>query len=301
MEIEALLDGERRAVEAALLGVLPPEGARPARLTAAMRYAVLGGGKRIRPVLARLACAAAGGDPGAITPAACGIELIHTYSLVHDDLPAMDDDTLRRGRATVHVAFDEATAILAGDALLTEGLRLLATRPEGEAWRPVRAEVTALVAEAVGWRGMVGGQMEDLEATGRARTAGSTGDGERLAWIHRTKTGALIRASLEAGALWAGASEGVRRRLAQWGERLGLAFQIADDILDATATAEELGKSPGKDAASGKLTYVTLYGLDEARERLARLEGELVEGARAVEGDGGVLGALARWVTRRRS
>ncbi len=301
MEIEVLLDRERREVEAALEAVLPGEGSWPARLTGAMRYAVLGGGKRLRPILARLACAAVGGDPGAVTAAACGIELVHTYSLVHDDLPAMDDDTLRRGRPTLHVAFDEATAILAGDALLTEGLRLLATLPEGDPWRSARAEAVALVAAAAGFAGMVGGQMEDLEATGQVGSAGEVAAGERLDRIHRHKTGALIRASVEVGSLWGGAGGPLRRRMAAWGERLGLAFQVADDILDATATAEELGKSPGKDAAAGKLTYVTLYGLEAARARLAALERELEEEAAAMEGGDGTLAALARWVTRRRS
>ena len=294
----AILERERAAIDAALERVLPPEGRWPARLTEAMRYAVLGGGKRLRPVLARLATAAAGGDPDRVTEAACGLELIHTYSLVHDDLPAMDDDTLRRGRPTVHVVYGEAMAILAGDALLTEGLGLLARFPEGEEWAARRAEAVALVAEAAGAAGMVGGQVEDLEATG---TAGPEADRERLDRIHRHKTGCLIRVSLELGALWAGAESGLRRRIASWGAGLGLAFQIADDILDRTASAAELGKSPGKDAAAGKLTYVTVYGLEAARRRLAELEERLVAEAETIEGPGGTLAAVARWAARRRN
>ncbi len=297
-DVRAVLERERRAVDAVLERVLPAEGSWPERLTAAMRYAVLGGGKRIRPILARLVCAAFGGDPDEVTEAACGIELIHTYSLVHDDLPAMDDDDLRRGRPTVHVRYGEAMAILTGDALLTEGLRLLAVHPEGAAWAGRRAEAVALVAGAAGFAGMVGGQVEDLEATGEA---GGAPDAGRLERIHRHKTGCLIRASVEAGALWAGAEAGERERIAAWGRDLGLLFQVADDILDATATAEELGKSPGKDEAAGKLTYVTVYGLDAARARLAGLEGRLVETARAIEGPDGVLAALATWVAHRRS
>ncbi len=299
LDVARLLAAERHAVESALERVLPAADAWPTRLHRAMRYAVLAGGKRVRPILARLAHAAAGGDPAAITEAACGLELVHTYSLVHDDLPALDDDVLRRGRETVHVAFDEATAILVGDALLTEGLLLLASRPEGEAWLGRRARATALVAEAVSSRGMVGGQMEDLEATGQV--AGERVDpARRLERIHGAKTGCLLRAAVECGAVLAGVGEKARERFRAFGERLGLAFQVADDILDATATASELGKSPGKDAEAGKLTFVTLYGLDSARERLARLEEEMVELARAVEGADGPLAALARYVARRR-
>ena len=298
--LQELLQRERGEVEAALERVLPAGGDWPSRLHRAMRYAVLGGGKRVRPILARLAHAAAGGTSDDITEAACGLELIHTYSLVHDDLPALDDDVLRRGRATVHVAFDEATAILVGDALLTEGLRLLASRPEGDLWDSRRVRAVAVVAEAVGSRGMVGGQMEDLEATGQV--AGEEADPvRRLERIHAAKTGCLLRASVETGAVLAGVDDTARRRFAGYGERLGLAFQVADDILDATATAEELGKSPGKDAAAGKLTYVTLYGLERARRRLAELEDEMVGLADQLEGGDGPLAAIARYVARRRS
>ena len=299
MNLPELLASERAAVDAALERVLPPAEVWPTRLHRAMRYAVLGGGKRVRPILARLAHAAAGGDPGTIADPVAGLELIHTYSLVHDDLPAMDDDVLRRGRATVHVAFDEATAILVGDALLTEGLGLLARHPTGDEWAVRRAAATALVAEAVGSRAMVGGQVEDLEATGQSVTA-EEAPGARLDRIHRHKTGCLLRASVEIGAVLAGVDGRSRAAFAAYGEGIGLAFQIADDILDATATAEELGKSPGKDARAGKLTYVTLFGLANARARLDELEAVLVERARAIEGDDGALGALASYVARRR-
>ena len=265
-----------------------------------MEYAVFAGGKRIRPVLARLAHRAAGGDPSEITVAACGLELIHTYSLVHDDLPALDDDALRRGRPTVHVAFDEATAILVGDALLTEGLLLISSHPEGTSWTTRRAEAVATVAEAVSARGMIGGQVEDLEATGLIE--GDEDDPEaRLERIHSHKTGCLITASVELGAILAGADRRRRQPFTDFGRRLGLAFQVADDILDATANVEELGKTPGKDEAAGKLTYVTLYGLDAAQQRLDRLERELITEAAAIEGPDGELGALARYVCRRRS
>jgi len=296
------LEREREAVEKDLAKVLPSASRWPETLHRAMRYAVLGGGKRLRPVLARIACRAAGGDADAVGRAACGLELIHSYSLVHDDLPALDDDVLRRGRATVHVAFDEPTAILVGDALLTEGLLVLARYPQGEKWAARRARVTETVAEAVSSRGMVGGQMEDLEATGQV-----TGDGveiepeRRLERIHRHKTGCLLRASVEVGAIWAGADESVRTAMRSYGESLGLAFQVADDILDVTASAQELGKSPGKDAATAKLTFVTLYGVDTARAMLADLEAEMLALAEAVEGPDGALAELARFVVSRRS
>ena len=300
MTVEALLDRERETVEAALRRLFPDGGQWPVRFWKAMEYAVFAGGKRIRPVLARRAHRAAGGNPDDITVAACGLELIHTYSLVHDDLPALDDDVLRRGKPTVHVAFDEATAILVGDALLTEGLLLLARHPEGEAWAARRAEAAETVAEAISARGMVGGQVEDLEATGHLDDDGDILE-TRLDRIHRHKTGCLLRASVELGAILAGVDSSGRKAFASFGENLGLAFQVADDILDATADAEELGKSPGKDEAAGKLTYVTLFGLHRAQRRLHQLEKQLVSMAEVIEGPDGELAALARFVCRRKS
>ena len=300
MKIESLIAREREAVESALRELFPAAGEWPDRLWRAMAHAVFAGGKRIRPVLARLAHRAAGGDPAEITHSACGLEFIHTYSLVHDDLPALDDDVLRRGRPTVHVAFDEATAILVGDALLTEGLLLIARHPEGVGWAERRAEAVAMVADAISVRGMVGGQVEDLEATGHIEGVADDLE-ERLDRIHRHKTGALLRASVELGAILAGVDDTDRRVFVEYGEDLGLAFQIADDILDATGAAEDLGKSPGKDEAAGKLTYVTLYGLDQAQHRLDELEQQLLERAEALEGPDGELAALAHFVCQRKS
>ena len=301
MSFEQLLAAERGAVEAALRRLLPAADVWPERLHRAMAHAVFAGGKRVRPVLARLAHRATGGDPDAITEAACGLELIHTYSLVHDDLPAMDDDVLRRGKPTVHVAFDEATAILAGDALLAEGLLLLARHPVGAAWADLRARAVELVAEAVSSRGMVGGQAEDMASTGAGDEADRHGLEERLERIHRHKTGCLLQASVELGALLARADEALQARFAAFGRDLGLAFQAADDILDATATSRDLGKSPGKDEVSHKLTYVTLHGLEESRRRLAGFEAALIKQARELEGPDGSLAALAAYVCRRRS
>jgi farnesyl diphosphate synthase len=199
----------------------------------------------------------------------------------------------------VHLAFDEATAILVGDALLTHGLLLLARHPEGDEWAARRAVATEMVARAISSVGMVGGQMEDLEATGQVE--GDDDPPTRLDRIHRHKTGCLLQASVELGAILAGVSDEEQERFARFGAGLGLAFQVADDILDATASADELGKSPGKDAEAGKLTYVTLYGLDASRQRLAELEEELVAQAVELEGPEGALAALASYVARRRS
>ena len=293
VDVAAFLVGERERIDGALERLLPAADSWPRRLHEAMRYAVFGGGKRVRPVLARAACRAAGGDPDAILDAASALEMVHTYSLIHDDLPALDDDTLRRGRATVHVAFDEALAILAGDALLTEAFEVLGRSPEGDGYASRRAEACRLVAEAIGSRGMVGGQVEDLEATGAAP------DGARLERIHGAKTGALLGAAVELGALLAGATRETRAQFGAFGRRMGLMFQIADDILDVTGSAASLGKSPGKDAAAGKLTYPAVYGLSAACRERDALAAALADEARRLVGEGGTLGALVVYVARR--
>jgi geranylgeranyl diphosphate synthase type II len=259
------LEEKRGEVDRALDRLLPPEEGPAGTLARAMRYAVFGGGKRLRPLLALAACDAFGGDADAAIAPACALEMIHTYSLVHDDLPAMDDDDLRRGRKTTHKAFGEAEAILAGDALLTLAFEVLATSPAGHEAALRRAEAVALVARASGHAGMVGGQIADLEAEGMASTR------EALDWIHRHKTGALFSASAELGALHGGASEDERAAMARFGHALGLAFQVQDDVLDRTADASALGKTPGKDERSGKATYPALLGLDASRREAARL------------------------------
>ena len=298
MTAEDLLARERSKVEIVLERLLPTGEVWPERLHRAMAHAVFAGGKRIRPVLALVAHRAAGSDPDTIIESACGLELIHTYSLVHDDLPALDDDVLRRGKPTVHIAFDEATAILVGDALLTEGLLLIARYPMGSRWSSRRVDAVETIAEAISARGMIGGQVEDLEATGQT-TLDSVDPELRLERIHRHKTGCLLRASIELGAILAGIDGSGRQLYSAFGADLGLAFQIADDILDATASAEDLGKSPGKDLAAGKLTYVTLYGLDNARSRLDEVEERLLERAREIEGPDGDLAGIAQFVCHR--
>jgi len=258
------LDGVRQAIDARLDEWLPAAGDAPARLHQAMRYSVFAGGKRIRPVLAVLACRAAGGPDDAAMPAACALECIHTYSLIHDDLPAMDDDDFRRGRPSNHKAFDEPTAILAGDALLTIAFEIATNTADAAA----AASVVGELAFAAGWAGMVGGQMADLEAEGTEPSE------DALRFIHKRKTGALIRASVRCGAIAGGADAGQLAALTAYAEKAGLAFQIADDILDVTASSEQLGKTAGKDEAAGKLTFPAVLGLERSRNEAGRLVAE---------------------------
>jgi geranylgeranyl diphosphate synthase type II len=258
-----------------------------------MRYAVFSGGKRLRPVLALAACEAFGGSIEDVLAPAAALELIHTYSLVHDDLPAMDDDDLRRGRPTAHKAFGEAEAILAGDALLTLAFEVLATLPPGDALAARRADAVAVVARRAGCFGMVGGQLADLEAE---RTPPAQAP---LEWIHRHKTGALISASVELGVLHAGANPADRAAMARYGDAVGLAFQITDDVLDRTASASALGKTPGKDEKSGKATYPALLGLDASRREARRLVDLALASIPATVGDPEFLDALARYAIDR--
>ncbi|WP_373048124.1 polyprenyl synthetase family protein [Vulgatibacter sp.] len=258
----------------------------PERLAEAMAYSLLGGGKRLRPVLALAAFEACGGlpdDEPVIRDYAVALESIHTYSLVHDDLPAMDDDDLRRGRPTCHKVFGEATAILAGDALLTEAFGLLADGPQQQ-----RARLVALLARAAGATGMVGGQQLDLDMTGR-RHGDDLPPLEAVETIHRAKTGALLAASVEGGAVAARASEERVASLRIYGEALGLAFQIADDILDVVGDPEQMGKRGRGDEAKGKPTYPALVGLDRARALARNARDRAVE---ALEGMGEAAAAL---------
>ncbi|HAI60088.1 MAG TPA: geranyl transferase [Xanthomonadaceae bacterium] len=270
MRSEPTLAQWRTRVDAFLAGRLASESVAPRRLHVAMRYAVLGEGKRLRPLLVYAAGAAVGaplsGDNDALDHAAAAIELIHAYSLVHDDLPAMDDDALRRGRPTVHVAFDEATAILVGDALQSAAFDVLGDAPA--AAPQVLAAVREL-ARAAGSLGMCGGQALDMTMTGTAATL------DDVAAMHRLKTGALIEAAVVMGGLLRGASADDLAILRRIGALLGLGFQIKDDLLDAEADSTTLGKTAGKDEAQGKSTYVTLLGLDGARARLDAVAAEL--------------------------
>lgn len=286
-QLEVWPERIERALEACLAPSAPPNGA----LLAAMRHAVLGGGKRLRALLVYATGHVLGATDERLDAPACAVELIHAYSLVHDDLPAMDDDSLRRGRPTVHVAFDEATAILAGDALQALAFEVLARAPLDPC---VRVAMLAELARAAGAWGMCGGQALDMDATGR------TLDLAALARMHALKTGALIRASVRLGALAAGAQETEQAALDAYAEALGLAFQIRDDLLDAEADSTTLGKTAGKDAAAGKSTYVTLLGIEQARAALAAEHARLHAALGRLDRDTDLLAALGDRVVQRR-
>ncbi|MCG5235287.1 polyprenyl synthetase family protein [Xanthobacter oligotrophicus] len=279
---------------------LPGERLRPERLMAAMRHGALGGGKRLRPFLVIESAALFGIPAAQAVTAATAIECIHCYSLVHDDLPAMDDDDLRRGRPTVHRAYDEATAILAGDGLLTLAFDLLA----GEDAHPdaaVRIALVRVLARAAGIGGMVGGQMLDLAAEGRFSDGALTLAEDAIRDLQAMKTGALLAVSVEAGALLGGATVAEREALLAYGLALGAAFQIADDILDVEGTAEEVGKKVGKDAAAGKATLVSRLGLPAARTLLDRLVADASAALAPFGARGAVLAEAALFVANRRN
>ena len=283
VELQLLVSSVEEGIERLLPGASEPS----ARLHAAMRYSIQAGGKRLRPVLVLSATRLFGpsrvADP---LPAAVAVECVHTYSLVHDDLPCMDNDDLRRGRPTAHKAFDEATALLAGDALLTHAFALIS-----EAYRANPALAGSLVAEladAAGSRRLVGGQMEDLLAE-----RGRVSDPEQLRYIHLNKTAAMIEASLVLGGMCGGAPEASIAALREAGRELGLAFQIVDDVLDATSDSATLGKTAGKDARAGKATYVSVHGLDGARRMARERSDSAIAALRRLPGDTAFLAALA--------
>ena len=289
--LKAYAAARRPVVDAALEAFLPTGGGPAGRLAEAMRYSVFAGGKRFRPLLVLLASELCGGDEAAALPPACAIEMVHTYSLIHDDLPAMDDDDFRRGRPSCHKAFDEATAILAGDALLTLAFELLA-RPEcGNR----SAALVGELARGAGTSGMLGGQMADMVFEGATPTA------EAVDFIHRHKTAALIAASTRLGAIAADAPPETVDRLGRYGQDLGLAFQVADDALDVESTSEELGKTVGKDAAAGKVTYPAVFGLAEARQRASDLVGAAVAELEPFGPAADLLRDIAHYVIRRTS
>jgi farnesyl diphosphate synthase len=274
-ELEAALKATAQAVDEALDSLLPRPQGLQGRAQEAMRYAVFAGGKRLRPFLVLQTAALHGADPAGALRAACAIEVLHTYSLVHDDLPAMDDDDLRRGQPTTHRKFDEATAILAGDGLLTLAFELLA-EPETHTSGGVRAELVARLARAAGSEGMIGGQMIDIEAPNN--TLGP----DQVIELQQKKTGALFEFSCAAGGVLAGASAADLTRLQAYAQDFGLAFQISDDLIDVLSTAETAGKQVGKDAAAGKATLVSLWGVERAQseaERLAQRASAAISGA----------------------
>jgi len=264
------LEERRKHVERALARCLPAATVRPATIHRAMRYSLLAGGKRLRPILTLAAAEAIGSDRakdlGSILPAACAVELIHTYSLVHDDLPCMDDDDLRRGRPTSHKVFGEGIAVLAGDALLTRAFGLLATVKPSK--RYPLSQLLAEMEAAAGSLQLIAGQVADLEAEGKKLSI------RDVRFIHERKTAAMIVLSLRLGAMIAGATPAQLKALTDFGSSLGLAFQILDDILDVTATSEQLGKSAGKDLKSSKATYPAVIGLEASRKEARRITGK---------------------------
>jgi len=301
--LATFLDRTRVRVDEALDRYLPSPPTCPDIVSEAMRYSVFAGGKRLRPVLALAAAEAI--DRAAFDlalPVACAIELIHTYSLIHDDLPAMDDDTLRRGRPTLHVVYGDGIAILAGDGLHAEAFTLLAREPATEDAAIVarKLRVIRVVGNAAGPMGMVGGQAIDLQAAGQAPGHALTLDADGLRGMHARKTGALIRAAAVSGAIMAGATDDVVSAIDAYATDVGLAFQIVDDILDVEGDAASLGKSAGKDAAAAKPTYPALFGLDHSRQLAADCL-ERAQAALARARVGGQLGAIAEWVVKRKS
>lgn len=290
-DLASYLNSRREIVEAALLQHLPPESTRPAVLHKAMRYAVMAGGKRLRPILAIAACEAVGGRPDQALLAGLAVEILHTYTLVHDDLPCMDDDALRRGKPTTHVVFGEANALLAGDALLTLAFEWLAGVTAPPPYAP--GQLALELALAAGSQGVIGGQVEDLDSEGR------TPDADLVQYIHKHKTGALLCAAVRMGGICGGASPQALEALTRYGHAAGLAFQIADDVLNVTSTPEQLGKPVGSDAALKKMTYVAVHGLEASRKQAAALVQEAVNAVRDLPGDPQPLMALAKHTVHR--
>jgi geranylgeranyl diphosphate synthase type II len=305
LTITDYVDARRAEVEAALAGILPSPPDCPSPVAEAMEYSLTAGGKRLRPVLCLASADAVGGDRALALPAACAIELIHTYSLIHDDLPAMDNDTMRRGRPTLHVVAGEGMAILAGDGLLTEAFLVLAREPRSSDASLVarKLRTIATVAAAAGPCGMVGGQAIDLASVAGPPGGGppATLDADGVRTMHGKKTGALIRAAAVAGAIMGGGSEPEIAAIDTAAGEFGLAFQIVDDILDVEGASADLGKTAGKDAAAGKPTYPALYGVEASRRMAAdcldRAEAALHAASLA---DSRLLG-IGRWIVHRRT
>lgn len=291
-DLNSYLKERQRQVEAALNAILPPQD--PVLVYEAMRYSLLAGGKRLRPILCLASCELAGGTAAIALPTACALEMVHTMSLIHDDLPSMDNDDFRRGRPTNHKVYGEDIAILAGDALLTYAFEAIASQtPEVPADRVLK--VIAALGRAVGAEGLVGGQVVDLQSEGRDDV-----DLETLHYIHTHKTGALLEVSVVSGAILAGASEELQVQLRTYAQKIGLAFQVIDDILDITATAEELGKTAGKDLAAQKATYPSLMGLEASRKYADQLIIDAKAAIAAFGAEADPLRAIADYITARK-
>ena len=297
MDLKSYLKERCALVDEALERYLPGETDLPFSVHRAMRYSVFAGGKRIRPVLMLAACEAVGGTPDLAIPAACAMEMIHTYSLIHDDLPAMDDDDFRRGRPTNHKVFGEAIAILAGDALLTEAFILMSSPEYAAKVGPARLlPVIQEIGICAGSRGMVGGQVVDMESEGKKDIDLAT-----VQYIHTHKTGALMKASVKAGAILGGAEGDLLVAMTRYGEAIGLAFQIADDILDIEGTTEQIGKDAGSDQARGKATYPAVMGLADSKRRAQELVDLALESLSPFGEKAEPLREIARYIVARKS
>lgn len=293
--LETYLETQQQRVEAALDRYLPAPGAYPPALSEAMRYSVFAGGKRVRPILLLAAASAVGGDGEAVLPAACAMEFVHTYSLIHDDLPAMDDDDYRRGQPTSHKVFGEAVAILAGDALLTYAFEVMAGPDLTNRFAPaVLLEATHCLARAAGFSGMVGGQVVDMASEGRKVPL------DVLEYIHRHKTAALLGAAVIIGGLLGGGSAPQLAALKRYGRAIGLAFQIADDVLDVEGDSAALGKQIGQDEKHGKATYPALLGMEASRHRAAALLNEALAALSDFDAAAERLRQLARFIVNRK-
>ena len=292
----AALAERRRIVDAALDLALPAESVWPATIHRAIRYSLFAGGKRIRPIMVLAAGEAVGALRDDLLPLACAVEMIHTYSLIHDDLPSMDDDDLRRGKPTSHKVFGEAIAILAGDALLTRAFHLMAEGTETMSELQIRRRDAAvgILGEACGTAGLIGGQVQDLEAEGK------TVDPVVVERLHRAKTGALLSACVRGGAVLGGGTAADVECLGRYASAIGLAFQIVDDVLDATEGAERLGKTAGKDSAAGKATYVRVHGIDRSRAMAQELLAEALGAIAPLGPRAEILAGIARLVVARR-
>ena len=297
MDLNVYLNEQRVRIDAALDRFLPKETELPHSVHKAMRYSVFAGGKRVRPILMLAACEAVGGNSGRALPAACAMEMIHTYSLIHDDLPAMDDDDFRRGNPTNHKVFGEAIAILAGDALLTEAFKLTSDPRFADGCEPSGLlAVIHEIATCAGSYGMVGGQVIDMESEGCRDIDLAT-----VQYIHTHKTGALIKASVVVGALLGGAVGAQLAAITRYGESAGLAFQIADDILDVEGTTEEIGKDAGSDQARGKATYPAVMGVVAAKEEAGAMMDEALRSLEIFGAEAQPLRDIAQYIVQRRN
>jgi geranylgeranyl diphosphate synthase type II len=294
MDIKAYLVKKKDTVDKALDKIVPPADGFPPSVHEAMRYSLFAGGKRVRPILAIAAAESLGAKTADLLPIAGALEIIHTYSLIHDDLPAMDNDDFRRGQPTCHKKFGEATAILAGDGLLTMAFEVLSDPRRAKAVPAARMiAIMKEIATASGVHGMVGGQVVDMESEGKEV------DFPTLEYIHTHKTGALIRASVRTGALYARAGKKQFTALTHYGEMVGLAFQIADDILDITGTQEEIGKDVGSDLKKGKKTFPSFYGLEESRRRAREVSDRAVASLKDFDRKADPLRELAKYIVNR--